>query len=309
MSTPPVARPVLVGVDGSDGSRRAVAAGTGEARRRHAPLRLLAVTTWPARLLPRAGGDDGGWDDGGGGRGKDLGGLVRGATATLLRDLAADAADVLGADRVTWAVEDGDPVDVLAAAGADACLLVLGARGAGGVPGLLLGSTAAGLVAAAPCPVLVLPDESAVVVRERSSVVVGIEGRREDAEVLGFAVAEAVARATPLVAVHAWRDVTLETAFQSLGPLVDWAGVLADEERALAEALAGWREKEPDLALREVVVRDRAAPALVSAAMTAELLVVGHRHRRLLPRLGSTTSAVLQRAGCPVAVVPLGGRP
>ncbi|WP_029432350.1 universal stress protein [Blastococcus sp. URHD0036] len=289
-------RPVVVGVDGSLDSRAGVRAAIDEARLRRAPLRMVTITTWPIRDASRRSV-----------RTTELVGVVRGGAEVLLRDLAAEAADLLGPERVTWSVEDGDAVGGLAAAAGDAQLLVVGARGVGGVAGLLLGSTAAGLVTAAPCPLMVLPDETAVVVRDRASVVVGVEGSPEDEEVLAFAVAEAVARDTELVAVHAWQDAVLETAFRSMGPLVDWAGVLADEELVLSEALAGWQEAEPDLVVREVVVRDRAAAALLSAGLTAQLLVVGHRHRRRLDRLGSVTHAVLHRAGCPLAVVPIGG--
>jgi len=291
----PLPRPVLVGVDCSTAARAAVAAGTEEARLRSAPLRLLTVTDWPVR------------DVSVGGHAPDAIDLVRGGAEIQLRNLAADAADVLGADRVSWSVEDGDPVTALVEAAADAQLLVLGSRGIGGVAGLLVGSTTSAVVTATPCPIVVLPDETAVVVRGRSSVVVGVEGRPEDEDVMAFAVAEALARRTELVAVHAWQDAVLEAAFRSMGPLVDWAGVVADEERLLSEALAGWAEKEPALVVREVVVRERAAAALLATAMTAQLLVVGHRHRRGIARLGSTTHAVLQRAGCPLAVVPVGG--
>jgi nucleotide-binding universal stress UspA family protein len=180
--------------------------------------------------------------------------------------------------------------------------MVLGSRGAGGLAGLLLGSTASRVVAHAGCPVLVLPDEADVLVRGRRSVVVGVEGRAGDEEVLAFAVDEAAARGTDLLAVHAWEEVVLDTSLRTVSPLADWAGVVADEERALSEALAGWRDKEPDLEIREAVVRDRTARALVAASMTAQLLVVGHRSRRAL---GSTAHGVLNRATCPVAVVPV----
>ncbi|SEO84256.1 universal stress protein [Trujillonella endophytica] len=298
MSSATTPAPVVVGIDGSESSRAVAAAATDEARLRQAPLRLLTVTTWPIRDLALSSGES-----------AEFGAVVRGGAEVLLRDLAGEAADVLGSERVSWSVEDGDAVRALSTAATGAQLLVVGARGVGGVAGLVLGSTAAGLVTAAPCPLLVLPDETAVVVRGRTAVVVGIEGRREDEEVLAFAVAEALARGTDLVAVHAWQDAVLETAFRSMGPLVDWAGVLADEQRLLSETLAGWVEKDPDLVVREVVVRDRAASALLAASMTAQLLVLGHRHRRGLARLGSTTHSVLHRAGCPVAVVPVGAHP
>jgi nucleotide-binding universal stress UspA family protein len=153
--------------------------------------------------------------------------------------------------------------------------------------------------------VVVLPDDSSIVVRGRRSVVVGVEGRAGDEDVLAFAFAEAAARGTDLLAVHAWRDTVLEPSLRSAGPLIDWAGVATDEEGLLTDALRSWRDKFPEVAVREAVVRDRAARALLAAAMTAELLVVGHRHRR---GLGSTTHGVLHKVGCPVAVVPIPAR-
>ncbi len=295
MTRDPLPGPVLVGVDFSTAARAAVAAGTEEARLRSAPLRLLTITTWPVGDVTVAPEDTG------------TTGLVRGGVELQLCDLAAEAAGVLGSDRVSWSAEDGDPVRALSDAATDAQLLVVGSRGIGGVAGLVVGSTASGVLTAAPCPVLVLPDESAVLVRGPSSVVVGVEGGPDDEDVLGFAVAEAVARGTELVAVHAWQDAVLETVFRSAGPLVDWVGMAADEQRLLSETLAGWMEKEPDLVVREVVVRGPSDAALLATAMTAQLLVIGNRQRHGLARLGSTTHAVLRRAGCPVAVVPVGG--
>ncbi|MGY1633473.1 universal stress protein [Geodermatophilus sp. SYSU D01186] len=286
--------PVLVGFDGSDASRAAASLATTEARLRHAPLRLVHALSWPLGGVAAATDQD-----------PEPGTVLQSGAEAVLRDAAAGAAEALGADRVSWSVVPGDPVEVLQAASAEAQLLVVGSRGVGGVAGLLVGSTASGVVANPPCPVVVLPDETDVVVSRRTSVVVGVEGRRRDDAVLAFAFAEAAARGTDLVAVHAWQDAVLETSFQSMGPLVDWAGVRADEERVLAETLAGWREKEPDLTVREVVVRERTARALVAVSLTAQLLVVGHRHRRPFARLGSTTHGVLHRAGCPLAVVPV----
>ena len=182
---------------------------------------------------------------------------------------------------------------------------MLGSRGAGGVAGLRIGSTATAVVATAECPVLVLPDDTSVTVSRRRSVVVGVEGRPGDEAVLAVAVEAAAARETDLVAVHAWQDVRLASMYQSVSPLIDWGGVRDEEARVLAETLAGWRDKQPDLEIREVVLRDRTAHALLAVSLTAELLVVGHRRRNRLAALGSTTHGVLHRAGCPLVVVPL----
>jgi nucleotide-binding universal stress UspA family protein len=286
--------PVVVGIDGSDTARAAAAFAIREARMRKAPLRLVHALSWPLGGIASNTAPDAQLRTG-----------LHAGAAVLLRVAAEEAADVLGADRVSWTVADGHAVDELLTASAEAQLLVVGSRGVGGVAGLLLGSTANGVLADASCPVVVLPEQSSAAVSPRTSVVVGVEGRPSDEAVLAFAFAEASARGTDLVAVHAWQDAALETAFQTLGPLADWAGVLADEERVLSETLAGWRDKEPDVVVREAVLRERTARALVSVGLTAQLLVVGHRHRKHLARLGSTTHAVVHRAGCPVAVVPV----
>ncbi len=285
-----VRHPLVVGVDASDASLRAARFAADEARRRRVPLRIVHAISWPldSLVVPPTDLDAAGW-------------LRAGAEALGRRAAAAVDGDDL---EIEVSVEEGDPVTALRAASEEAQLVVLGSRGVGGVTGLLVGSTANGLVAHARCPVVVLPEESAATVPDRQSVVVGVETTRADAEVLEFAVAAAADRGTDLIAVHAWQDAVLETAFRSTGPLVDWAGIAADEQLALSETLAGWREKAPDVPIREVVVRERPARALLAAGMTAQLVVVGHRRRLAL---GSTTHAVLHRATCPVAVVPLTG--
>jgi nucleotide-binding universal stress UspA family protein len=282
-------RPVVVGVDASQAALRATRFAAEEAARRSVPLRIVhALGVFEGITAPPAD--------------MDVPGLVNVGAQTLVQAMADSVGSLLPAHQVQTSLIEGGPVEVLRRASSDASLVVLGGRGVGGIEGLLLGSTAARVVATADCPVAVLPHDSAVRARGVQSVVVGVRGRGDE-EVLAFAFAEAAARRTDLVAVHAWQDVVLETAFLSISPLIDWDVVMADEERVLAEALAGWSEKEPDVPVREVVVREKTARALVAAGLTAELLVVGHQRRRTL---GSTTHAVLHRASCPVAVVPLG---
>jgi nucleotide-binding universal stress UspA family protein len=285
------ARPVVVGVDASDEALRAARFAAEEARLRGAPLRIVhAVGLLDLRRHAPEG--------------LDVPGLLReggeGIVGWAAEAVAADA----GPAGIATAVLDGDPVPALRAETASAQLLVVGHHGVGGLAGWLLGSTATGVAGNASCPVVVLADEATTTVSDRRSVVVGVEGRAGDDDVLAFAFAEAALRRTDVVAVHAWQDIALETAFRSVGPLVDWSTVQADEQRLTSEALAGWRDKEPDVPVREVVLREKPARALVSAALTAQLLVVGHRHRR---SLGSTTHGVLHHAVCPVAVVPLPG--
>jgi nucleotide-binding universal stress UspA family protein len=287
-------RPVVAGVDGSESSFAAALYAAGEAHRRGLPLLLVHATP-----LSLAGPEEPATVAG-------FGRLLADGAEILLHDVESQLRERADAvPLVRTAVLDDDPVAALCAVSGQATLLVLGRRGAGTLTGALAGSTASGVVQHAQCPVLVLPGDGRVRTSGGGPVVAAVEGSAEDELVLAFAVAEAADRRTDLVAVHAWRDVTLELSAGRIPPLVDWAGVEAEEQRLLAEAVAGWRDKEPDVVIREVVVRDRPAAALREAALAADLLVVGHRHRPVLARLSSTVHGLLHRAPCPLAVVPL----
>lgn len=290
----PVQRPIVVGIDGSRTAEHAARWAAEQAREREAPLQLVHSMTWPYEGAVLTSDEDHDFQKG-----------LRSGAEELLATLADQLGSVVPRERIGWRIETGDPVTALCAGSAAAEAIVVGGRGIGGVAGLLIGSTATGVAMAAHCPVVVLPDESLAVVTERRSVVVGVEGRGRDEELLAFAFAEASARQTDLVAVHSWTDAVVDAAIRTVSPLLDWADVAADEQRLLSESLGGWREKYPDVTVREAVVRDRPASALVAVGLTAQLLVVGRRPHGPIGRLGSTTHGVLHRAGCPVAVVPV----
>lgn len=275
---PPGSRPVVAAFDGSHASARAARLAAEVARRRATQLYLLH--TWldvPDRLRDRADTD--------------------------LRSVAHSLATA-GVD-VTIAVEEGSPVEALRAASAQARLLVMGHRDSGG-GGPFAASTARAVATSAECPVVVVPDNrTSVVVRGRRSVVVGLEGSADADAVLPFAFEEAAGRGTDLVAVHTWRDAPRAAHEDGDHLVMDWGSVRDREERILRKALSRWRAQWPAVVVREVLVRDRAAPTLLAAALTAELLVIGHRRRGPLATRRSTTYAVLNRLTGPVAVVPI----
>ena len=80
---------------------------------------------------------------------------------------------------------------------------------------------------------------------------------------------------------------------------------LDEELRVVSESLAGWREKFPDVDVRENVIKGRPAFELIAASRGALLLVVGSRGRGGFTSLllGSVSHTVLHHAHCPVAVV------
>ena len=66
--------------------------------------------------------------------------------------------------------------------------------------------------------------------------------------------------------------------------------VEAEERRVVAETMAGWADKYPDVQVTTSVLRGHPVRALTSAATYASLLVVGSRGRGALastrPRVG-----------------------
>jgi nucleotide-binding universal stress UspA family protein len=108
-----------------------------------------------------------------------------------------------------------------------------------------------------------------------------------------------------VTALHTYAFPTTGEAGDMLPLVYDETQLREEETAVLGEALAGWREKYPDVTVTPVVARDRAARALVGASHQASLVVVGSRGRGGFTGLllGSVSQALLHHAGCPVAVV------
>jgi nucleotide-binding universal stress UspA family protein len=136
---------------------------------------------------------------------------------------------------------------------------------------------------------------------ERAAVIVGVDASSRSAHVLAFAFDYASRHRLRLRPVLCWqRDLLAEIAWSPETPAPPHA------EEWLSEALAGWGEQYPDVAVHPGVVRDQPAAGLLAAAEAQHLLVVGTRgeHALVGTLLGSVTQAVLHHATCPVAVIP-----
>ena len=108
-----------------------------------------------------------------------------------------------------------------------------------------------------------------------------------------------------LVAVHIWNDAPASFVYAYTAGIA--ADLPAEEERQaliLAERLAGWQEKYPDVKVRRVVAIGKPADVLLQYAQQAQLIVVGSRGRGDAAGffLGSTSHALIHRATCPVFV-------
>jgi nucleotide-binding universal stress UspA family protein len=224
--------------------------------------------------------------------------LVTAARAQLDRAAAAAMRDEPGLD-VQQQLIVGSPIPVLAQEARRAQLLVLGDRGLGQVEGLLVGSVAGALAPHASCPVVVVRGDDDP--PASLPVVVGVDGHSDAA--IAFAFEAAAARRVSVVAVHSWWQPVFEP--EMAGVLFDREAIQADEERILAQRLAGWAEKYPGVFVERCVIADSPARGLLAQARAAQLVVVGSRGRGAFASmvLGSVGNVLLHRSPCPVAVV------
>jgi nucleotide-binding universal stress UspA family protein len=136
--------PIVVGVDGSRRGHAALALGLEYASRMQTPLVALQVWETPNWWTV---------DDRDITAGAATG--VERARLVLAEELAGAGEDYPDVHVVLESLQ-GRPADALVARASGAALLVIGARGRGGVPGLQLGSIARAVLAHAPCPVIVV---------------------------------------------------------------------------------------------------------------------------------------------------------
>jgi len=139
---------IVVGIDGSEESRRALAWAAAEARLRDAPLRV--VHTWLFPYTAVGPGLDPVLDT------QMIEDVRRAAENVVESELAGLGEELAGVDVERVVVEGAAaPVLIEAAEGAD--LLVVGSRGRGGFAGLLLGSVGQQCAHHAPCPLVIVP--------------------------------------------------------------------------------------------------------------------------------------------------------
>ncbi|MEV4624341.1 universal stress protein [Asanoa sp. NPDC049573] len=285
---------IAVGVDGSEESLGAARYAGAMAQRRRASLTLTHGLLYSAGYgslgfaafapaLPTESRDD--------------------AQALLDATVAALRADYPDLDIDTVQVaQSGQMALIELSRTADA--VVVGHRGLGGFPELLLGSVSAQVVAYAHCPVVVFrPGETTA---PDAPIVVGVDGSPESAAAMAFAFDEAAGQHVALEALHVYPDTG--------------EGSLA-AEAFLDAALAPWlaeypqakvrREVRPVLFLEDTALRFRLGPAdnaesvFVDASRHAALVVVGSRGRGELSGLllGSVSQALVHCAHSPVAVI------
>jgi nucleotide-binding universal stress UspA family protein len=283
---------IVVGVDGSPASRVAVDWAAREASLRDLPLTLIHVVQW-ATLgmwpgLPMPDGLEAQFEK----RGREV---LSNAVRTV-----EDATKRSGSIHVETELITAAVVPTLVDWSKGAAMIVVGCRGLGAMGRRLLGSVSWGLIRHAHCPVAVIHDEDPLMpMPAMAPVVVGIDGSPASESAAALAFEEASRRGVELVAVHAWSDFAVSEV-----PGIEWSDVEKRAEETLAERLAGYQERYPDVAVRRVVVLDRPSHQLLKQSESAQLTVVGSHGRGGFAGmlLGSVSSAVAESARMPVIV-------
>jgi len=287
---------ILVGVDGSAAALGAVRWAARYAALRNAPLTLVHVVDAPLpewfEVATLAGSRQ--WQEQ---RARDF---IEPAI-----EIAEESTGECGPVQIDSKVFNSATVPTLVGLSAEVEMVVVGYQGHGGVLARsFLGSVSSALVYHAHCPVAVIHDDEAMIGNaSQEPVLVGIDGSPASEAATAIAFEEASRRGVGLVALHAWTDPRVSG---SKGLLQDskWDAQLSEEEETLAERLAGWHERYPDVAIRRRVEIGDPARWLIDASERAQLIVVGSHgcgwfSGRLL---GSVGAAVVNRAKIPVIV-------
>lgn len=285
--------PIVVAVDGSPHSDAAVEWAAHESRLRGASVTLVhAVASMPDTMADRA------------------------ARSTADGWPANDPETVVAASKATFRAAYGQPVGVsletavvespvvaaLVEASTRAQLVVVGSHGHRVLGRLLLGSVSTGLIHQAHCPVAVIPlDEHQVAAHAIRPVVLGVDGTAASETAIALAFDEAARRGADLLAVYAWSDVGV---LPVLGT-DRWYDHETSASGLLAQCLAGWQEKYPDVRVIRRIVCDVPAHALLFEARCSQLVVVGSRGRAGFAgmHLGAVGCAVVHASHVPVIVV------
>ena len=289
MSAPVDHHGIVVAVDGSPASNAAVVWAARDAAMRNLPLTVVhavvtPTATWPPVAYPES--LEVRLED----EGKKA---IMHAIKIAEEAVPADRKVAIGRELVF-----STPALALIKMSDEAELIVMGTAGRGFLARGVLGSVSSTVVRQANCPVAVIHEEGRP--EPHAPVLVGVDGSPASELATAIAFDEASRRGVDLVALHAWSDIAVTSEL----PEMDWSSAEEAAQRSLAESLAGWQERYPDVTVHRLVVRDRPARQLVEHAKSAQLVVVGSHGRGGLTGmvLGSVSNSILHSVRIPVIV-------
>jgi nucleotide-binding universal stress UspA family protein len=269
---------IVVGIDGSDSSWRALEWAADEAERtKRSVIVAHAGDSSPVEDDPKSFGTE----------------LLEDAVAQLAESHPAVIARTLLAER--------DPAELLLELASQADLVVLG-RGRHFLPLMRLGSVTDKVLAEAPCPTVVIDGSQP---QPSSTIVVGISDSAGGMAALHFACNEAQRRGADVVAVRSWVAREYQLAASAALPITS-PDIWESSERAIAEqCVSKVQDEYPTVTIRTVVTGASVEVALEEEVKDAAMLVLGCRRGDdgVLPRLGPVTSWAVHHCARPVVVV------
>ena len=286
------ARPIVVGVDGSDHARRALNWAAAEADRRATSLTIVHAMNLPgtaARPLEPVEYAH---------RRRIEGQAILDQTAAAVRDRHPDLP-------LDLELSELDPTHTLVEFSREAALVVTGNRGHGGFTGMLLGSVSRKLAAHSDCPLVVVHEESSQDTENR--IVLGV-GPKHSPAAARYAFEAARREGAALTVVRAWIPNAMYTGKVGIGAMYT-GHPEADHRLAVEEAEAAiepLRKEFPEVQVQITTYEGNAVEALIATARDARLVVVcAHRHRGPLSvGSGYSVEGTLAHSPTPVAIIP-----
>lgn len=271
---------IVVGVDGSTPSRRAVEWGVRRAASTGSDVLLVHVVDDDPNALRSIGGG-------------------RSDARRFVEREVEHAGSLDRGVTVRGELRVGSPMRELSAAAAGAELVVVGTHKTGFVHGKVFGSRSLQLAGGSSVPVAVIPESP---VNARHGIVAGVDESPASAAAIEFAAAEARHTRQPLTLLRAWGWA------EGIRDKPDPQQRLHDDRSdAVAQGLlatAALSAGDNTVAYRRVVHRPP-AEALTAAAASAALLVLGSSRRSGPERmmLGSVSHDVLLNIAGPTIIV------
>jgi nucleotide-binding universal stress UspA family protein len=280
-------RAVVVGVDGSERNKAAVAWATHQALGSGRPLTLLHVLGDYGVPIPHhsmATNDDRG----------------RHVLTQMKADLLTEHPDLT----VRHEMSSGATVNCLLDRTVDQAMLVVGKRGLSAIARTMIGSTSIAAAGRSRVPVVVVPDVWRQADHSDEPIVVGVDPDEVHERTLRFAFIHAQRCGVGVHLVFAI-DPEPESARAHLMEADFYAHAKERAAERVEDALLPYRDAFPDVPVQHSEFRGHPGSALLDVAASAQMIVLGRNHSsRLGFPLGSLTRGILHHSTVPVAVVP-----
>lgn len=278
MSTRSRKRGIVVGIDGSDSAVNAARWAAFLARRLDEPIHLVHV---------HPHGPD---------NGAEPAEAVIELAELAVRDVAGDVA-------LESSALSGRPARTLSELSGSARMLVLGHTTTSELQSMFRRSEVVYIANHAECPVVTWRGKDGFTPPDGRPIVVGVDGSELSTAAIEQGYTLAATLDAPLVAVHTWSEQSTLTYGEG-SRFTDWTDYVEHEKAGMAESLAGWAQRYPDVQVVSEVMRGKPDIVLLEQSAKAQLVVVGSHGRsaQSAALLGSTSQNLIHHSFCPVAI-------